>query len=280
MRPAAPAEPVALDLAGVPATTLLTLHSRAAAAGPPLPMLDDPLALGLVARIAFDFVGTFGQPHRIIAIRARFCDDLIRAFLGRHPAGTIVALGEGLETQLWRVDNGRLRWFSVDLPEIVAARRALLPRHDRNGLIACSAFEPDWFDAVAKNAPLFVTAAGLFPYFERRQVTGLLRTIGRRFPGSELFFDTVPEWFARKTRQGFQLTPRYRIPPMPFGLDLGALDGFAADIPGLRVLAAPTYLEPYPALVSRLLAPLRLWPLRNRLLPGLVHARFEGGNRV
>ena len=280
MHPTAATDPVTLDLAGVPATALLTLHSRAAAAGPPIPMLNDPLAVGLVARIAFDFVGTFGQPHRNIAIRARYCDDLIRAFLRRHPAGTIVALGEGLETQLWRVDNGRLRWFSVDLPEIITARRALLPRHDRNGLITCSAFDPDWFDAVAKNAPLFVTAAGLFPYFERRQVTALLRTLVRRFPGGELFFDTVPEWFARKTRQGFQLTPRYCVPPMPFGLDLGALDAFVADIPGLRVLAAPSYIEPYPALVSLLFAPLRLWPLRNRLLPGFVHARFEGGKRV
>ena len=33
-----------------------------------------------------------------------------------HPAGTVVALGEGLETQFWRPDNGRVRWLSVDLP--------------------------------------------------------------------------------------------------------------------------------------------------------------------
>ena len=28
----------------------------------------------------------------------------------------MVALGEGLETQFWRVDNGRVRWLTVDCP--------------------------------------------------------------------------------------------------------------------------------------------------------------------
>jgi O-methyltransferase involved in polyketide biosynthesis len=30
-----------------------------------------------------------------------------------------VSLGEGLETQGRRVDNGRLRWLSVDLPDAI-----------------------------------------------------------------------------------------------------------------------------------------------------------------
>jgi hypothetical protein len=34
----------------------------------------------------------------------------VRRFLVEHPEGTVVALGEGLETQFWRVDNGLVRW--------------------------------------------------------------------------------------------------------------------------------------------------------------------------
>jgi O-methyltransferase involved in polyketide biosynthesis len=32
-------------------------------------------------------------------------DREVRRFLAAHPGGTVVALGEGLETQFWRVDN-------------------------------------------------------------------------------------------------------------------------------------------------------------------------------
>lgn len=37
----------------------------------------------------------------------RAFDDAVRDFLAAHPDGTVVTLAEGLETQYWRVDNGR-----------------------------------------------------------------------------------------------------------------------------------------------------------------------------
>ena len=39
----------------------------------------------------------------------------------------MVALGEGLETGFWRVDNGSVNWLTVELPEMAALRRELLP---------------------------------------------------------------------------------------------------------------------------------------------------------
>jgi O-methyltransferase involved in polyketide biosynthesis len=41
-------------------------------------------------------------------------DAAIRRFLARYPSGTVVALGEGLQIQFWRVDS-RMWWISVDL---------------------------------------------------------------------------------------------------------------------------------------------------------------------
>ena len=63
--------------------------------------LADPLAVGRLERIDYDFRGTFGSPQVVHAIRSRFTDELIRAFLARHPGATVACLGEGLETQLW-----------------------------------------------------------------------------------------------------------------------------------------------------------------------------------
>ena len=47
-------------------------------------------------------------------------------FLAANPDGTVVALGEGLETGFWRVDNGSVNWLTVELPETgrAAARAA------------------------------------------------------------------------------------------------------------------------------------------------------------
>lgn len=51
----------------------------------------------------------------------------MRAFLTADPDGTVVVLGEGPGTQFWRVDNGRVLWFTVESPQTAAVREALLP---------------------------------------------------------------------------------------------------------------------------------------------------------
>ena len=84
-------------------------------------MLRDPKAVELLAAIDFPFEERFGAgaagSAQWQALRARCFDRQVERFLAEHPDGTVVALGEGLETQFWRVDNGRVQWLSVDLPE-------------------------------------------------------------------------------------------------------------------------------------------------------------------
>jgi O-methyltransferase involved in polyketide biosynthesis len=118
---------IEVDLGGVPETLLWTLYHRAVEARRPDAVLHDPRAVELVERIDYPFAQRFGPGGRLgqwQALRARCFDIQVGRFLRRHPDGTVVALGEGLETQLWRVDNGRVRWVSVDLPETIEVRRS------------------------------------------------------------------------------------------------------------------------------------------------------------
>src|SRR6185312_5463956 len=130
------------------------------------------------------------------ALRARTFDDEVRRFLAANPDGTVVALGEGLETQFWRVDNGRVRWVTVDLPETIAVREQVLPRGDRQSLVAGSAFDARWTDEVVADGPVLVTAQGLFMYFEFDEVERLVAMLRSRFPGGTLIFDAAPRWLA------------------------------------------------------------------------------------
>jgi len=269
-----PRERIDVGLCGVPETMLIPLWNRSAETGRADALIHDPMAADLVRRIAYDFRGRFGKSSAIHAIRARFCDDLVRDFMARHPDAPVVALGEGLETQFWRVDDGAVRWFSVDLPEAMTARWRLLPAHPRNTLIEGSALDAAWFDAVAERSPVFVSAAGLFMYFERAEVVTLLRAIVRRFGRGELFFDSIRPWFLRKTLKGWSPTRHYTAPPMPFALPLGAVADFTVEVPGLSMVKAVTYAEPYPRRMPLFALLSRVGPLRNRIAPGLIHLRF------
>ncbi|WP_343223900.1 class I SAM-dependent methyltransferase [Pseudoflavonifractor sp. An187] len=127
------------------------------------------------------------------AVRSANMDRFIRSFLGRRRDGVIVQLGCGLETTYHRCDNGRTRWYAVDLPHVVEYRRELLPEPERETYVAADAFDDDWIRRIRANvpeAPLLVTAGGLFHYFEEAEVMGLLRML-QQFGEIELVFDAV-----------------------------------------------------------------------------------------
>lgn len=124
-----------VELSEVPETLLWNLYMRAAEARRARTVLADPKAVELVDRIDYPFEETFGAPSPLLAqghaLRVRTFDAAVRAFLDEHPDGTVVTLAEGLETQYWRVDNGRARWLCVELPETAEVRRALLPDEEQ-----------------------------------------------------------------------------------------------------------------------------------------------------
>ena len=267
-------EVLSVELSGVPETMLWPLWHRAAETRRRDRLIEDPKAAELVARIDYDFAGSFGRPNVAHPIRARFCDDLIRGYLQRvAEEAVVVALGEGLETQLWRLGEVPVRWFSVDLPEAIDVRRRLLPAHPRATLVEGSALDPAWMDLLPKGAAPFISAAGLLMYFEEKEVAALLSRIAERFPGAEIFFDTIPPVFSRKTLKGFKVTKRYTAPPMPWGIRIDELPGFLEERCGLEVVSLQTYLDPFPrrTRIYRWLLPPGF--LRRRLTPGLVHAR-------
>jgi O-methyltransferase involved in polyketide biosynthesis len=172
---------------------LSNLARRAAAARAKRPLLDDPLAVEAVERLDYDFTAASRRGVSLHAVRVATFDRAVRRFLESSPGGTVVALGEGLETQFWRVDNGRVRWLTVDVPPVLDLRRRVLPEEARQQSHSGSALDLGWVDRVEPGAPVLVTAQGVLPYFEREQVHALIAAMAERLPGSTLVFDVVPK---------------------------------------------------------------------------------------
>jgi O-methyltransferase involved in polyketide biosynthesis len=187
-------------LSGVPETALWTLYHRALAARKGV--LEDPRAIELVDRIDHPFNERFGGGELAAwqGLRVRAFDNEIRRFIRHTPDATVVALGEGLETQFWRVDNGRVRWVTVDLPESVALREQLLPSSGRQTVIAASALDTA---AWLHTRPDLITAQGLLMYLDRDAVHGLFEAL----PPAALLFDLVSKRLVKhsgKPREGYQ----------------------------------------------------------------------------
>ncbi|GAA3092325.1 class I SAM-dependent methyltransferase [Streptomyces rectiviolaceus] len=211
------------ELDGVAETTLWTLHHRALAAKNPGSALLDPKAIEVIDAVDYPFERRFGTGNwglaQGMAVRARCYDREVRRFLSDHPDGTVVSLGEGLETQFWRVDNGRVRWLGVDLPEVAALRQRLLPDAPRHRTLSCSATDMRWMDEVDASRGVLILAQGMLMYLPRDVVHRLIEQCAAHFPGAELVFDTPPAWMVARTARGRWRYPAgYRPPPMLWGM--------------------------------------------------------------
>jgi len=176
-------------------TLLIPLYARAIEQRQAEPLVRDPLAAALMERIDYDWGRIKLAGHDLVAtvVRLREFDRMTRDFLGKNPAATVVHIGCGLDTRFQRVAerNGRVRWFDVDLPDVIALRKQLLPESERNRYVACSVFEPAWMDEVdAPGAgPFLFVAEAVLVYFEEAPVRDLFVALRRRFPGAELVTD-------------------------------------------------------------------------------------------
>ncbi|WP_328914704.1 MULTISPECIES: class I SAM-dependent methyltransferase [unclassified Streptomyces] len=262
-------ERIKVELEGVPETLLWNLYNRASEAGRPgRRLLDDPLAVELVKRIDYPFERFGGAPMaQWHALRVRCLDAEVRRFVAARPGGTVVALGEGLETQFWRVDDGRVRWLTVDLPETAAVRTALLPDDPpRRRTLACSALDRRWMDEIS-GADLargvLVTAQGLLMYLPEQEVKELIAACAERFPGGGFLFDALPRVMVARNRSGAFDSPDggYRAPRWEWGMDTREYRKVAAVSPRIaevRSLRLPRGRGPYAvAPVSHLIPGLR-----------------------
>lgn len=190
--PGAPRLPVRLR--DVAATLLGPLYARAADARRLLPLLGDELACELVDRLDHDFSRFAPRPRFAPVVRTLVFDDLVRRFLHGHPTGTVVEVGAGLNTRFERLDNGRQRWFDVDLPEVTTLRRALLPPSVRRTHTAASIVDASWLDLIATARPPVCFVFEAVIGYVGDQLRTVLERIARRFPGSTLAFDLHPRW--------------------------------------------------------------------------------------
>ena len=209
-------------------------------------VLYDEKTLELKKKLPSGLLGKSGQSQYTLlasAARSANMDRFIQAFLERRPDGVIVQLGCGLETAYSRCDNGHTRW----LPHVVEYRRELLPEPERETYLAGDAFAGDWIKQIradVPDAPILVTAGGLFHYFEENKVVELLRML-TGFGEIEIVFDSVSKSGMAMMRKKYMKQVGHGDAQMFFYVDSASV--LAGKIgSGVRVLAEEPYYRHIP----------------------------------
>ncbi len=195
----------------IAATSFVTLYCHALETLSDNPILADPKSVEIMIELNKTLslsgntldrtlvAGTLDKRLVVhIALRAKKYDDYARDFLQRFPEGVVVNIGCGLDSRFLRIDNGRVIFYDLDLPEIIAIKKAFFNETERYHLIASSVLDFDWMSQVLRHkGPFLFMAEGVFMYLDGKDVRSLVLKIQETFRGSELVCEVVNSLWLR-----------------------------------------------------------------------------------
>lgn len=188
-------------LTGVTETMLQSFYARAQYSNRKHPEFCDEKARELVERIDYDFSRAAGDRTMSSGVVARtiVLDQLVREFIGQNPDCTVVNIACGLDTRAYRMDNGRITWYNLDLPEVIALRDPIFQEQGRISTIAASAMDRAWAERVRVRGRMLFIIEGLTMYLTSDEVGQILRIIRGQFDNACVMMECIaPFWIARQ----------------------------------------------------------------------------------
>jgi len=198
------------SLKNVENTLLFPLYSRSLDCKSSNPILNDKKSLEILNRIDLDFTvfDDYLDNFAILGhtLRSKYFDQKAKHFLEKFPTGIIVSLGSGLDTRFYRIDNGKVTFIDLDLPNVIAIRKRVLDENQRNFFISSSILDFTWFDQVKSvyrntSQPLLILAEAILMYIPKEDIVNLLRNIVINFPNCELVFDIYSNFMIKQVKQ-------------------------------------------------------------------------------
>jgi O-methyltransferase involved in polyketide biosynthesis len=185
------------------ATLLIPLYAKVLEGQRRERILYDWKSERIVEQLDYDFA-SLKIPRKTVltlCIRANKIDAYARQFVDSHPLCLVLHLGCGLDSRHLRIENFKLEWVDLDMPDVIELRHKFYEESDRYHMIGASVADLGWIDSIqAQGRPVLVIAEGLFMYLPETAVQSLILKLHEAFPGCELMFDAFSVMTAERVK--------------------------------------------------------------------------------
>jgi O-methyltransferase involved in polyketide biosynthesis len=186
---------------------LTTLYCKALDADLHRPILGDEFAKDAVDRIDYNWreLKVTDRWTPLVTVRTAQYDIWAREFLAANPHATVLHLGCGLDSRVFRLDPGPgVEWYDVDYPAVIALREKVFPSRLRYHLVASAATDPSWLDRIPADRPVLFLAEGISMYLTESDGIALLQHVVDRFGSGELQVDFY-NWLTIRSQKAHRL---------------------------------------------------------------------------
>ena len=149
-------------------TALIPLWAKAVEAEEQDPILRDPSARSILDFFGYDlqlYDKRKQNPSQVgCCLRARWIDERTSEFIEQHKPCQVIQLGAGLDDRFRRLGNpaGVEHWYDLDLAEVTAMRRTVIPEVAPTEILTMDLFSREWMRKMRANGlPSLVIVEGV-----------------------------------------------------------------------------------------------------------------------
>jgi O-methyltransferase involved in polyketide biosynthesis len=173
-------------------------------------------------------------------VRTAQYDIWAREFLAANPHATVVHLGCGLDSRVFRLNPGPgVEWYDVDYPAVIALRQKVFPSRPGYHLIATAATDPSWLERIPADRPVLFLAEGISMYLTESDGIDLLQRVVDRFGSGELQIDFY-NWLSIRSQKAHRLQ-RQSGSTLHWAVNSPA--DVVDKVRGIRLLTAVTFFD-------------------------------------
>ena len=167
-----------LKFGDVQETALIPLAIKASETARPNARIKDQKAKEIIDALGVD-VSKFDPflSHEGVVARTLMFRDVLKKLIKKYPEALCINLGCGFDDKFSQVDNGKITWFDVDLPDQIAVRRKVYEDRERCTMLDGSALDGDWTKALPENEMNIIVMEGVLEYFSKEQVKTCLNML-------------------------------------------------------------------------------------------------------
>lgn len=172
-----------LEFGDIQETALIPLSIKASETARPNARIKDLKAKEIIDKLGVD-VSKYDPflSHEGVVARTILFREKLKELLKQYPDAICINLGCGFDDKFSQVDNGRLQWFDVDLPDQIAVRRKVYMDRERCVMMDGNALDGTWTANIPKADMYIIIMEGVLEYFSKDQVKTCLNMLCDSFP--------------------------------------------------------------------------------------------------
>lgn len=164
-------EEMDLKFGDIQETALIPLAIKASETARPNARIKDIKAKEIIDTLGVD-VSKFDPflSHEGVVARTIMYREELKRLISKYPEALCINLGCGFDDKFSQVDNGKITWFDVDLPDQIAVRRKVYEDRERCTMLDGSALDGEWTKNLPKSDMTIVVMEGVLEYFSRSRL--------------------------------------------------------------------------------------------------------------